>query len=135
MADYKKGQIYQLFSLKGDEIYVGSTTQPLHKRFYQHKNNPTCSSKILFEKYDDVKIELIEDYPCANRKELNRKEGQVMRLNKDKIVNMVMPGRTPKEYYKDHLQDKKQYYLNNIDIIRAYQKDYYHKKIEIELPQ
>jgi hypothetical protein len=37
------------------------------------------SSKILFEKYDDVRIELIEEFPCENKMELNKREGHYIR--------------------------------------------------------
>jgi hypothetical protein len=40
-----------------------------------------CSSKILFEKYDDVRIELIEEYPCKNKMQLNKREGYYIRNN------------------------------------------------------
>ena len=41
MPDYTKGMIYMLEpSIDYDEgdIYYGSTTQPLYKRFFEHKN-------------------------------------------------------------------------------------------------
>jgi predicted GIY-YIG superfamily endonuclease len=59
MPDYKNGKIYKLWSPQGDEIYIGSTTQSLAKRKAEHKQmKNSCCSKLLFEKYDDVRIEL-----------------------------------------------------------------------------
>jgi hypothetical protein len=57
-----------------------------------------CSSKILFEKYDDVRIELIEEFPCENKMELNAREGYYIRTLD--CVNKVIPGRTQKESNK-----------------------------------
>ena len=37
MVNYQNGKIYVLRSHKTDDIYIGSTTQSLYKRFYEHK--------------------------------------------------------------------------------------------------
>ena len=34
---YANGKIYTIRSHQTDKYYIGSTTQPLSKRFYQHK--------------------------------------------------------------------------------------------------
>jgi predicted GIY-YIG superfamily endonuclease len=36
--DYKNGKIYAIRSHQTDEIYIGSTTQSLSKRFSNHKS-------------------------------------------------------------------------------------------------
>ena len=149
-TDYKKGQIYKLWTLESDEIYIGSTTQPLYKRLSVHKNaSNKCNSKILFERYGNIKIELIEAFPCDNIEELNRREGHFQRLNKEFIVNRNIAGRTNKEYYIDNA-DKiseyyKEYYTDNTDKIlernklytiknakkiNEYQKEYNIKHVE-----
>jgi Uri superfamily endonuclease len=70
MPDYQKGKIYKLWSPQGNEIYIGSTVNSLAKRLGHHKTDSRCNSKYLFENYDVVKIELIEEYPCNNKMEL-----------------------------------------------------------------
>ena len=45
--DYTNGKIYVMRSNKTDKIYIGSTTQPLFKRFFQHKVN--THNKMLKE--------------------------------------------------------------------------------------
>jgi len=118
MPDYKNGKIYKLWSIEGDDIYIGSTINALHKRLWGHRaDNNTCSSKILFEKYNDVKIELIEEYPCENKQQLNAREGHHMRLNKNNIINHCIAGRTIKEY-------NKKYYIDNIDKLKEQQNQY-----------
>jgi hypothetical protein len=37
MPDYKNGKIYKLWSHEGDDIYIGSTVQPLYKRLHPIK--------------------------------------------------------------------------------------------------
>jgi predicted GIY-YIG superfamily endonuclease len=35
---YKESKIYKIICYDTELCYIGSTTQPLHKRFYQHKS-------------------------------------------------------------------------------------------------
>ena len=99
MTDYSKGMIYMLEpTLKYEEgyIYYGSTTQPLHKRLFQHKSDYTntcdrpCNSKLIFQKYgiENVKIILIKYYPCNNKNELEAQEATYIR--KIKCVNRII---------------------------------------------
>jgi hypothetical protein len=84
MPNYQNAKIYKLWSPEGDDIYIGSTTQSLAVRKAGHKyggNNKKCSSKILFEKYNDVRIELLECCPCDNKEELTKQEGEYIRNN------------------------------------------------------
>ena len=126
MPDYQKGKIYKLWSPQGNEIYIGSTVNSLAKRLSQHKSYRDCNSKYLFENYDDVKIELIEEYPCNNKMELNRKEGQHIRNNK--CLNTCIAGRTKKEYYqnnKERIKEKaKEYNKDNKEDIKEREKKY-----------
>ena len=108
MPDYQKAKIYKLWSPQGteDEIYFGSTTDELYKRKSSHKSKKNCKSKILFEKYDDVRIEIIEEYPCNNKEELLKKEGEYIRNNK--CLNRIIPDRTKKECDKEYREKNKE---------------------------
>lgn len=126
MPDFKNGKIYKLWSPEGDDIYIGSTTQTLSQRKGKHKisynNNGCFSSKILFEKYNDVRIELIEDFPCDNKQQLNAREGHYIRtLN---CVNKRIEGRTLKEYYQDHKEEMKEYREEHKEEKKEYMKQY-----------
>ena len=125
MPDYKKGKIYKLWSPHGteEEVYYGSTCNDLRFRKNGHKSKSKCTSNILFEKYDDVRIELVEDYPCNNKEELNKKEGHYIRNNP--CLNKVIPCRTYKEYCEDNKEKKKEYRENNKEAIAEYNKEYY----------
>ena len=123
MADirYQRGQIYSIRSKQTEMFYIGSTIQPLHKRFHEHKrHNGECSSKEIL-KYDDAYIEWIEDFPCNSKKELHRREGQLQREHKNLCVNVLIAGRTYSEWVADNLQaqiNKRQvYYQKNKEII------------------
>lgn len=92
MSDYKNGKIYKLTSKQTDKIYVGSTTYTLNYRMGHHKSrvkngNPKNMASCEILKYDDAIIELIEDYPCDSKTELEKREQHYMDLYRDIIVN------------------------------------------------
>lgn len=115
MPNYQNGKIYKLWTYESDDIYIGSTTQLLCQRLSGHKLKKDCTSSVLFEKSNNVMIELIEEYPCENKEKLNKREGELIReLN---CVNKIIPGRTKREY-------NKQYYQDNLEKIQKYKKQY-----------
>jgi hypothetical protein len=123
MPDYQKGKIYKLWSPQGNEIYIGSTINTLAKRLGNHKIcHNTCNSKYLFENYDDVRIELIEEYPCNNKMELDRKEGQHIRNNE--CLNTRIAGRTQKEYREDNKEDRQEYNKKWCQDNKEHKKEY-----------
>ena len=77
-------------------------------------------------KYADAYIELIEDYPCNSKKELNRKEGKWIRQMD--CVNKTVAGRTQQEWIEENKEElktyKKQYYEKNKEKLIARQKQY-----------
>jgi len=135
MPDYSKGKIYKLWCIDNELIYIGSTTQPLHVRFGGHKRKEnTCVSKLLFEASNNVKIELIEKYPCNDRMELNKREGEIIRLNN--CVNKYIAGRTKKEYHQDYQEEinqrHKKHYQQNKEQYQLKHK-IYHKANKAEI--
>jgi hypothetical protein len=151
---YKNGKIYTIRYINDDSlIYVGSTIQPLYKRFHEHKRK--CFNeknkeynKILYVKIretnniNDWYIELYEDYPTTSKENLLKREGEVIR--EIGSLNKIISGRTGteyrennkdkileyhKEYYKSNedkiKQDRKEYYENNKDTIKERDKKYY----------
>jgi hypothetical protein len=89
--------LYSIRSNQTDKYYVGSTYNTLSKRFYQHKTNYKRYLKrqtgycSVFEilKYDDAYIEVLESHCGLDRYSLFRKEGEYIRNNKDKVVNIA----------------------------------------------
>ena len=57
MVDYSNGKIYKIWSVLGDDIYIGSTTEALSRRMAFHRSchitKRPCfiSSSLLFDKY------------------------------------------------------------------------------------
>ena len=108
MSDkYKNGKIYTIRYKNDDSlIYVGSTVQPLFKRWHQHKsdvkrkNNLILYQKISETNIEDWYIELYEDFSCENKEQLNKREGQIIR--EIGTLNKQIAGRTSKEYIEDN---------------------------------
>jgi hypothetical protein len=137
MLDYQQGKIYTIRCRTDNTlIYVGSTTQQLCKRFYQHKiysNRNKCKHLLFYksvnDNWDNWYIELYELYPCSCKEELERKEGEIIRLIGN--LNMKIAGRTHNEYRQDHLvelkEKRKEWENNNKDSIKEYQ-DYYREQ-------
>tara|TARA_R100001086_G_scaffold249774_1_gene190840 strand:+ start:1397 stop:1861 length:465 start_codon:yes stop_codon:yes gene_type:complete len=101
------GYIYKLVCSETDNVYYGSTTDPL-RRYNQHcsiYNN--CSSKILVKPelhlLDCICIENYEEF----KKKLKLKEKEYIKNNN--CVNKNIPLRTNKEYYQDKLKENPNY--------------------------
>jgi hypothetical protein len=83
-------------------------------------------------KFDDAYIELIEEFPCENVQQLQKKEGECIRLHRDVCVNIVIPGRTLQEsrkaYKEAHREDiiakKKTYRETHREQVRTHDKTY-----------
>jgi len=147
--DYKNGKIYTLRSHQTDKIYIGGTTTSLHKRLYNHKKTYECWNRgkhayltsVEILKYPDVYIELLEEFPCDNKLQLNTREGEYIRTMD--CVNKNIPGRTPTEYYNDNRDlilrkkrecydkdQKREYYNTHKERYQDYYKNNKEKKKE-----
>jgi group I intron endonuclease len=130
---YQNGKIYKIWSLETDEIYVGSTCQPLHKRMHQHRSD--SNQDKIYKLYQEMRrignqsfsIELIEDCPCNSKDELIKREGFWIR-NLTATLNMKIAGRTKKEYNeenKEHISKyNKEYRKQNEDKVKEREKEY-----------
>ena len=111
MIDYSKSKIYTIRNQNDTSlIYVGSTTQPLSKRWGEHKNDSKlCPLRKLYRiingEWDDWYIELYQSYPCNNREELQQKEREIIRL----IGNLNVRGaQNVSEKLNDDINEEKQ---------------------------
>jgi hypothetical protein len=140
MPDYSNGKIYTIRNRNDDtKIYVGSTIQPLYKRFSGHKidsKREKCNNRLLYKEvdgdWDNWYIELYENYSCNSREELCKREGEVIRLIGS--LNKNIAGRDDKQYKinnADKIKEQlKQYRIDNADKIREQKKEWYLKKKE-----
>lgn len=156
-TDYSKSKIYTIRSHQTDKYYIGSTTQSLSKRFSKHhetyasylkgKGGKTSSYDLLA--LGDAYIELLEEFPCENKEQLHKREGELIRQHKAHVVNIAIPGRDKATWHQDNKEERlkkaSEYYEQNKDdinakrrherevngdVIRAQQREYYaqHKK-------
>jgi len=103
MSKYIEGKIYKLTSSQTDKVYIGSTITSLDDRFSKHKCHYKSWLKSQMNKitsydllqYTDVKIELIKEFPCETKKELEKEEGKLILDNN--CVNKHVAGRTKTE--------------------------------------
>jgi len=138
--NYQNGRIYQILNHINDDIYVGSTTQSLSKRFSWHKGDSTKEKKQNYKLYRAMKeigsenfyIELIENYPCNTKEELIAREQYYIRERG--TLNSLIPGRNLAEYKiecRDQiLQNKRLYYQKNKEIINKKAREFSAKNTE-----
>lgn len=158
MPNYQQGKIYTIRCRTDDTlIYVGSTIQPLCERFAGHKRSSrnekqknTLIYRTINGDWDNWYIELYELYPCSCKNELERKEGEVIRLIGN--LNTNITGRTVKEWreiHKEELAEKyklyreankekfaerhKLYYEANKEELAEHSKAYYEANKEEKL--
>jgi len=142
MPKWENGCIYMLRhkeDVELENIYIGSTTN-FRGRKHEHKS---CCNNINRKEYnakkyqfiranggwDEWKMIWLEDYPCKNKRELEKKEDEVM-LQYQNTMNMQRAYLTDKE----NEQYKKEYCKNNRDKILEKAKKHYRdnrdKKLE-----
>ena len=131
MVNYKNGKIYRLVSKHSPIPYYGSTCTDLRKRLYKHKSsyllqNDNCTFHKLIE-LGDYKIELVENYPCNSRRELELREAYWIKNNL--CVNKVIPAITEEE----RKEYKKKYRDSNKDRQKKWHAEWYEKNRDDQL--
>ena len=129
-----------------NDCYYGSTIEPLTKRMIHHKHKylnqnasqETCVRSVnsIFNKYgfENCKNELVENFPCASKEELVKREGHYIKDNECVNKQSNVAGRT-KDEYRHEERDKlnvrsKEYYRNHVEERCAYQKEYSKDNVE-----
>ena len=121
MVNYQNGKIYKIMSDETDLVYVGSTTQDLCVRMASHRrdykawlnNDKKYVSSFEILKFDNYRIVLIENYPCNDRTELNKKEQEyIEKLNCVNKRNSFLSEIKKKNILKNIKISIKKKYLN-----------------------
>ena len=138
MPNYQDGQIYTIRCRTDNTlIYVGSTTMTLSRRMVAHRCSSKTSNRKIYQSingnWDDWYIELYEVFPCKNKQELNKREGEIIR--EIGTLNYEIAGRTDKEWRLDN-PDKvnltaQRYRINNPEKVKlANQKSHQNHREE-----
>ena len=132
--DFQNGKIYCIRNNTTDDIYIGSTYQPLSKRMAFHRNSSKSTTKQHYKIYQEMNklgienfyIELVEGYPCENNDQLRAREGHFIR--EMGTLNGRIEGRSKKQFYQDNKEEIKERVRNftkaNKERISAYKKKY-----------
>lgn len=154
--DYNKAYLYGI-SIKGVDIYTGSSCRPPGVREAEHKRLSKHHPGKLYQYirdnggWDAVTFEILEEYPCKSAQELHIREGIYIRRLQP-VCNTYVAGIThtmtakeykkckDKKYYQSHRERatayNRQYYINNRERLNARRREQYHarKAREAETP-
>lgn len=131
--NYNNGKIYKLYITGIEDIcYIGSTTETLSERLCKHRHQAfndkqnKCVSHQLFQDNNEVVIELVEDYPCESKKELEERERFWIERYPD-CINKNIPTRGWKErWYANHehnLSKHREWLAKNKEYVSQKQKE------------
>jgi hypothetical protein len=134
------------------DIYVGHTTDFIRRKT-QHKSSCIKKQNVKLYKtihdnggWENWSMIEIEKYPCNDFNEaVARERHWYETLNAN--LNVQYPSRSQKEYYNMNREDKlecaKEYVKNNYEKVleqnkkyynKDYFREYYHRKIKVEVP-
>jgi hypothetical protein len=140
MPHYKDGKLYKLTNDIDDVEYVGSTCRSLDLRRRGHEKDSRNETERPVYAYlnwigwEYVNIVLLEDFPCKNKKQLQKRERYwIEKLKPD--LNAVIPTRTDQEYRADTKEHKKQYNKEYLEKNKARLKIQEKAKITCECGQ
>ena len=138
------GRIYQLTSPDIDKVYVGSTTQTLKGRFWDHKSayeaftqrgkgNRVAAFEIL--KYSNVDVELLVEETFTSKKDMYILEGRYIQVTPNCVNKCTPCVNINEEYYKQYKTDyNKEYRQQHKDDLAEQKREYYqaHKDVIIQ---
>jgi hypothetical protein len=143
MVNYLFGKVYSITCLLTGQTYVGSTAQPeLAKRIrshvsnYKNWSNPNsinkpryCTSFKALEN-DAYVVEVIEEFPCEEKKQLEERELWYINTTEN-CINKYKPSLLCKKEYQR--QYHKEWHQRNKQQQLQYHKERYEKKKQIKM--
>jgi hypothetical protein len=128
-SKYKNGKIYRIICLYTGKYYYGSTYLTIRERLRNHKKNYTSylngtgSYTTSYEiiKNNNFVIELVEEYPCSNKRELEKQEDiYIKKFMTDELCCNKQRAYTTKEERKEYMKE----------YLKEYKKDYWIEKCD-----
>jgi hypothetical protein len=138
MVNYLFGKIYSITCLLTGQTYIGSTAQPVlakrincHISNYKNWSNPDhpnkpkyCSSFKAIEN-DAYAIQVVEEFPCSEKKQLEERELWYINTTEN-CINKYKPSLLSKKEYQRLYH--KQWHQDNKEQQLQYHKERYQKK-------
>jgi hypothetical protein len=120
--------IYSITSMKGNKVYIGSTTDYTDRQRVHLGNNNNCNSKILIEEYgsENCIFTVLEECPVEQRYERERFHID----NNPNNVNGKRPNITVQEDKQRRNESKKEWVKKNPDKAQAIERRKYVKNRE-----
>ena len=107
---YENGKIYKLTNTVTDDIYIGSTTNELKYRLTAHRIAARQNGNSVVYQWmqgigsDQFAIELIEDFACKNRQELEQREHKLIKQQQPSL-NTYCKSPRKQFFFKDYYAD------------------------------
>jgi hypothetical protein len=130
MPNYKNGKIYKVIFDSSPHFYIGATTQPLHKRHYEHKKYPVNKMMIEAVKNKSSKIVLLEAYPCETKYQLEAREQHWIRNLKPALNYVYGYSQVQCEVCDTYEEDLKSHSLSQEHIDRQKLKEERNKEFK-----
>ena len=134
MRDFQNAVIYAL-THDGRVFYIGSTTNTLSERFWNHKKTykelaNRFPNRKIFQRFneigiDNVKIELLEPFPCNSYDDLLAEERRHILLRETHVTGCNQriaggrPGSDHERYRVKQLEKAKRYHQKLLEARRA----------------
>jgi hypothetical protein len=109
---YADGKIYLIGNTKSDIAYIGSTIRHLSRRFSSHKIASVIGKSPLYLAMNELglqhfHIKLIENFPCMNKAELEKREYEIMNTyDKAKLYNAQFGKGNITDAFRQKLRDR-----------------------------
>ncbi len=134
MVNYTESRIYKIVNSITDDIYIGSTTQPLSRRMVAHRTSATANYPSRFYTFmrlhgiPNFSIILIEAFSCNSREEILAKEDHYIRTLKPTLNTKIAVCNDDDK--KKYIETRKQKDKSNPEHVKQLQKESYEKHID-----
>lgn len=138
----RRGYIYQIMNCETGKCYIGSTMLDVNVRFELHKSayrrwcvdkskSCYCSSFLVLES-KIPKIITLDEIEFEDKSELQKLEDVYIEAFRGITTNVRYAHYNYDRYYKEKRPRIKQYYIDNSDAKKQYQKNRYNLKRELK---
>jgi len=132
VKDYSKSKIYKIVHDTRNEFYVGSTNVSLSERIACHKRmSHRCQNRKFYKFVSDhggwghFMIVLLENYPCAGRKQLLEREQYYIDVLKSSLNDKNSSGRDVERQKKTEKKCRANYRRENKEYVKQLERKYY----------